>query len=315
LFNATGKANVYVVSQKKSPILLINSLFILPHFTFSEIDSLHIAADVIVIPNITAHLMAPPDSAAVGWIKRNYTGTNIILSVCDGSATAAATGIYDGRLLTTHATDYAKLKKRFPKAHWVKDVSVTESGNLFSTAGVSNAVEGSLAVIKKLFGEQTMQAVLADINYPHKDIKLNHKSDVVGAGTIAKIVSKKLFRKNLKIGVLLSDSVNELELASVLDTYVRTFPKSINTVSINGKNILSKYGLTMCATADFRQDQIDELHVLVPGNSKQPALTNVFIINYSETKKQYPINVCLDRIAVLYGNNFKNCVKLTLDYN
>src|SRR3982750_1177097 len=60
LFNATGKANVYVVSEKKAPILLVNSLFILPHYCFSEIDSLHINPDVIVIPNLTIHLGAPP---------------------------------------------------------------------------------------------------------------------------------------------------------------------------------------------------------------------------------------------------------------
>ncbi len=56
LFNATEQANVLVVSEKKAPILLVNSLFILPHYSFSEIDSLHIIPDVIVIPNLTVHL-------------------------------------------------------------------------------------------------------------------------------------------------------------------------------------------------------------------------------------------------------------------
>ena len=261
--------------------------------------------------------MAPPEPVAVSWIKSHYTDRTIILSICDGSATAAATGIYDGKPITTHATDYNKLKKQFPKPHWVKDISVTESGNLYSTAGVSNAVEGSLTVIKKLFGEQTMQAVLADINYPHQDIKINHQSDVVGAVTIAKIVSKKLFRKNLKVGVLLSDSVNELELASVLDTYVRTFPKSINTFSLNGKNVSSKYGLSLYPTADLKQNHINELHVLTDSLSvfKQAPSINTSIIKFSTDKKEYPINVCLNRIATLYGTNFKNCVKLMLDYN
>src|SRR5438128_154196 len=60
LFNATEKANVLVVSEKKAPILLVNSLFILPHYSFSEIDSLHIIPDVIVIPNVTVHLKTPP---------------------------------------------------------------------------------------------------------------------------------------------------------------------------------------------------------------------------------------------------------------
>jgi putative intracellular protease/amidase len=252
LFNATNKANVFIVSERKAPVLLVNSLFILPHYSFAEIDSLHITPDVIVIPNVTVHLNTPPKPSIVSWIKHHYTGTNIILSICDGSATAAATGLYDGRPLTTHATDLATLQKQFPKPGWVRDISVTESGNLYSTAGVSNAVEGSLTVIKRLFGNQTMQAVIHNISYPHPDIKMNHTSEIVDKSAIIKIASKMLFRRNYKVGVLLTDSLNEFELASVLDTYVRTFPKSINSFSLDGKSVTSKYGLTLYPTGDLK---------------------------------------------------------------
>lgn len=318
LFNATEKANVYVISERKSPILLVNSLFILPHYSFAEIDSLRIVPDVIVIPNLNVHLMAPPKPSAVSWIKAHYTGSNIILSICDGSATAAATGLYDGKPITTHATDLKKLQKQFPKPKWVRNVSVTQSGNLYSTAGVSNAAEGSLTVIKRLFGDQTMQAVLHNVAYPHADIVTDHTSDVVNRGAIIKIASKMLFRKNYKVGVLLTDSVNEFELASILDTYVRTFPKSINSFSLNGSNIKSKYGLTLYPTGDLKEDKINELHLLDPESlaaSERKQFTKASIIEYSRDQQQYPINVCLDRISHQYGTNFKNCVKLMLDYN
>jgi putative intracellular protease/amidase len=318
LFNATGKADVYVVSEKKAPILLVNSLFILPHYSFSEIDSLHIAPDVIVIPNVTVHLKTPPKALTVNWIKNHYTGSNIILSICDGSATAAATGLYDGKRITTHATDYKTLQKQFPKAGWVRNISVTQSGNLYSTAGVSNAVEGSLTVIKRLFGEQTMHTVLHEAAYPHADIKVEHQSLAVGTGAIIKIASKMLFKKNYRVGVMLTDSLNEFELASVLDTYMRTFPKSINSFSVDGRNITSKYGLTLYPTGDLNADRANEVHVLDPKSFTTPE-QNLFnkasIIKYNRDPKQYPIEICLERIAALYGTNFKNCVKLTLDYN
>jgi len=316
LFNATQKANVYVVSEKKAPILLVNSLFILPHYSFTEIDSLHITPDVIVIPNVTVHLKTPPKPSTVNWIKKHYTGSNVVLAICDGSATAAATGLYDGKPITTHASDYKTLQKQFPKAGWVRDISVTQSGNLYSTAGVANAVEGSLTVIKRVFGEQTMHAVLHEVAYPHADIKLEHKSEAVRTGAVIKIASKMLFRKNYKIGVLLADSVNEFELASVLDTYMRTFPKSINSFSVGGKNITSKYGLTLYPTGNIVEDQVNEVHVLNPKSfTTSDLFTNASIVKYTTERKQYPIEVCLERIATLYGRNFKNCVKLTLDYN
>jgi transcriptional regulator GlxA family with amidase domain len=318
LFNASGKANVLVVAERKAPVLLVNSLFVLPHYSFSEIDSLRIVPDVIVIPNLTVRLKTPPKPSNVAWIRHHYTGSNIILSICDGSATAAATGLYDGKPLTTHATDFKTLKKQFPKPAWVKDVSVTQSGNLYSTAGVSNAVEGSLTVIRRLFGEQTLQSVLHDVHYPHPDIKVEHDSRVVNKRAIIKIVSKMLFQKNSKMGVLLTDGMNEFELASVLDTYARTFPKSINTFSPQGRYVSSKYGLTLYPTGNLKEDQINELHVLDSSSqyvAEKDVITDARIITYSTERKPYPIDVCLERIAELYGINFSTCVKLTLDYN
>src|SRR5689334_10509128 len=54
LFNATGKANVYLVAKNKFPIVVKKGLFVLPQSTFTEIDSLGIKPDVIVIPYLSA---------------------------------------------------------------------------------------------------------------------------------------------------------------------------------------------------------------------------------------------------------------------
>lgn len=318
LFNATEKANVIVVSEKKAPILLFNSLFILPHYSLSEIDSVHIHPDVIVIPNLTVHLKTPPNPAVVKWIRSHYSDSTIILAICDGSKAAAATGLYDGKPLTTHATDFNTLRKQYPKPAWVRNVSVTQSGNLYSTAGVSNAVEGSLVVIKRVFGANTMQAVLHKVRYPHADVKLEHQSIALSAGPVVKILSKVLFRRNERIGVMLADSIDEFELASILDTYVRSFPKSINSISITGKSVSSKYGLTLYPTGNLKTDEVTELHILNADShmaNNEAVFAGANIIKYNNDSKLYPIDNCLKRITGLYGASFKDCVKLTLDYN
>jgi hypothetical protein len=169
-----------------------------------------------------------------------------------------------------------------------------------------------------LFGEQALQSVVSNVHYPHTDIIVEHNSRVVNSAAIIKISSKMLFRKNYKIGVLLTDGMNEFELASVLDTHVRTFPKSINTFSPGGKNVSSKFGLTLYPTGSLKDNQINELHVLDSNSqyaSEKDFTTNTSIITYRTERKLYPIEVCLERITVLYGTNFRNCVKLTLDYN
>lgn len=318
LFNATEKANVYVVSEKKAPVLLVNSLFILPHYSFSEIDSLHIVPDVLVIPNLTVRLKTPPKESIVRWIKSQVNDKTIVLSICDGSATAAATGLYDGKPLTTHASDFKKLQKQFPKPLWVNNTNVTVSGNLYSTAGVSNATEGSLTVIKRLFGEETAQAALRNIRYPHDSIKVEHQSSVVNNGAIVKIVSKVLFKKKVRMGFWLNDKVNEFDLASLLDTYVRSFPTSLNTFSADGAAVTSKYGLILYPTGDVKKDEVNELHLLEPKqiqSSDQDLFAKAKVISYEQSVGKYPIDICLEKIRTIYGSKFENCVKLMLDYN
>jgi len=319
LFNETGKANVYIIAKNKYPVNVKKGLFLLPQITFSEADSLKMQADVIVIPaQIGAMQKNQQDSIVISWIKDHYTSTTKILSVCDGSITAAATGIYDGKLLTTHASDYAMVKVPYTKPIWVQNISVTQSGNLFSTAGVSNATEGSLTVIAELFGKETMQSVAANIYYPHADVKTEHQSIAVSGSTKTTILKKVMFKKNKDVGVLLQDGMSEFDLAGVLDTYNRSFPSSCKTFITSGETIKTKYGLTLIATGDVHKNNVDELHVLMPGTFSKNA--EVFFkkaqyIKYDHQQEQYIIDVCLKRIAQQYGSSFENVTRLLLDYN
>lgn len=314
LFNATEKANVYIVAEKKSPVIVNRGLLLMPHFTFSEIDSSQIEADVIVVPNQSGN----PKRVTVNFIKQQYTGNNRILSVCDGSATVAATGIYDGKDLTTHSSDYAGFKKKYSKPAWVLGTTVTQSGNLFSTAGVANATEGSLTVINEVFGRETMQKVMSMINYPYAEIRTDHKNLIVGDNPIYRGIKDGTIKKHEKVGVLLQNGMSEFDLAAILDCYYRSFPSSLETFIAEGQTVTSKYGLTLLATGDGKSNDATELHVLMEeniSNKERDLFKNAQLIAYNSENKNYIIDVCLKRIGDLYGIEFESLVKLMLDYN
>jgi transcriptional regulator GlxA family with amidase domain len=318
LFNATEKANVYIVAEKKYPVTVIKGFFLLPHYSFDEFDSSAIKPDVIVIPNLSAMDAKHQNPVIVSWIKKHYSVTTKILSVCDGSMTAAATGIYDGKLITTHASDYANIKKQFTKPIWIKDVSVTSDENLFSTGGVSNAVEGSLTVINRVFDTETMMKVKENINYPHLLPKTKHQSIAINFNNKLTIGNKVIFKKNKRIGVLLQDGVNEFELASIMDTYNRTFPSSIESFLTVGKNITSKYGLTIIPTGNINSFKLDELHILnstIFSKEDEKYFEKSELVKYENLQQQYIIDLCLDRISKQYGKKYQNITKLLLDYN
>jgi transcriptional regulator GlxA family with amidase domain len=315
LFNATGKANVYLVAQNIYPISMNKGPFILPHFSYSEIDSLKMHADVIVIPYMGEEATSPKK---INWIKNHYTDSVIILSICDGAWTAAATGLYDGKPLTAHATDYEKVKKEYTKPRWVQGVTYTEDGNLFSTGGVSNATDGSLAVINKLFGRDVMLSVMKSVNYPYPELQKEHNSIALNKDAILSALNKMLFKENKKLGVLIQDSISEIELAAIFDTYHRTLPSSMHAYSFNNTSVTTQYGLILLPTDSFHTSKIDELEIMNPEvQTKLDSIKfkNTIVIPHYSVQGKYIINECLDRIETQNGSEFKNLVKLALDYN
>jgi transcriptional regulator GlxA family with amidase domain len=318
LFNATEKANVYIVAKNKVPVVVKKGFFLLPQFTFTEVDSLGINPDVIVIPYLSAGDSLHQDPVIVNWIKKHYSVDVNILAVCDGAATAAATGIFDGKPITAHASDYTGIKAYFSKPLWVQNISVANDGNLYSTAGVSNATEGSLVLINKLFGPEIMRKVREDINYPYPLPKTAHQSNTFHFNDKVAVGKKIIFKNNKKIGMFLQDDINEFELAAIMDTYNRTFPESIESYSGNDLPIKTKYGLTLIPTGKSANMKLDELHIIDPlsfSKANQVRYQSTEIVKYDNLQKQYIIDECLQRINDEYGEQFNNIVKLMLDYN
>jgi hypothetical protein len=274
-------------------------------------------ADVIVVPALSKR-DEHQDTVVVNWIKTHFLSQTRLLAICDGATTSAATGLYDGIPLTCHASDYAGLKIHFPKPDWVQNTAVTKSGHLYSTAGVSNAVEGSLTVINDLFDRETMQKALTGICYPAAEIKTLHNSIAISGGNKFTVARKIFFRKNRKVALLIEDGINEFDMASITESYGRSFPASFSIFNLNSSTICTKYGLTLLSTVDVTDGGFDELHMLSPGplSPKEAAyFKNTMIIRYDGLQKQYLIDTCLKRIAKQYGQRFEDFVKISLDYN
>lgn len=319
LFSMTGKANLFIVSKEKNPIAVMKGFFTLPHYTFAQIDSLGIIPSVIVIPNFSGTEREKQDPYIISWITKTVKTHTKVLSICAGSVTAASTGLFDGNEMTTHASEINENKKQFKNPLWIENVTYTKSGNFYSTAGVSNAVEGSLAVIEEEFGKEIMLRVLNSIYYPYSNIRKDHKSIPIGWKDKAAIVKKVFFHNDPKIGVFIQDGIDEFALSAVLDSYNRSFPSSIKTYSIQQSPTTTKFGLVILPTGNTSEiNNLDELHVISDFDLSEhvnEVLKDVDLIKYDLVKGDYIFDVCLQRISSKYGTNMETVVKRLLDYN
>lgn len=318
LFNATGKANVYILAPEREAIVLRKGLFILPHETFASFDQKGLKPDLIVIPNLSTMQADSLNPEIISWIRSNYDDDNRILSVCDGSLTAAATGLYDEQPITTHASDLKIVSGQFSNPRWTQDISVTKSGRLYSTAGVSHAVEGSLVVIRDMFGEACMKNVMQQIHYPYLSPKSEHKSIPIALKHKLRIVSKTLLKENKHLGVLLHEGISEFELAALLDTYHRTFPASIKTFTPDNHPVPSANGLLIVPTGKYGEDKTDEMHMLSINSDQGVRAKGVGtdqVVIHHDVQQFYIFDYLLGKVEERYGAKFRQVVAVLLDYN
>ncbi|HEX6915386.1 MAG TPA: DJ-1/PfpI family protein [Chitinophagaceae bacterium] len=319
LFSLTGEANVYIVAKSNTPVPVMKGFFVLPHYTYAQVDSLGLPASAIVIPNFSGTKDDEQDPEVIEWIRRRYADPVRILSVCAGSFTAAATGLYDGKQMTTHASELAGNRRLFPSPQWQQHRSFTKDGRLYSTAGVSNAAEGSLALIRDMFGEASMRKVMAQIHYRYDTLKLLHETVAISPADKKAFLRKVLFRNDKHTGVLMQDGIDEFILAGILDSYHRTIPASLKTYTGGKAAVTSRFGLVLLPTGKQEEmKSLDELHVIGAdraGDNQKPVIRGLQMVHYDTTDKRYIFDICLERIGALYGSRFSEAVKRLLDYN
>ena len=130
---------------------------------------------------------------------------------------------------------------------------------------------------------------------------------------------KKSFLKVIEsIGILLKNGSNEFTMATILDTYGRTFPSSFKTYILHDSTIQTKYGLSLIYKGNNDVQGLDELHVIMPeyfSNEDAMYFKNIKTVRYDTIQKQYLFNICLKNIDEQYGHQFEDFVKISLDYN
>ncbi len=110
-----------------------------------SLDTLIIAGGEGLRRGNTAQLVA----AAV--LKTNMTLRRIV-SVCTGIYGLAPTGLLDGRRATTHWQHAADVTSRFPLIRLEPDAIFVKDGAFYTSAGITAAIDLSLALIEEDYG-------------------------------------------------------------------------------------------------------------------------------------------------------------------
>jgi len=119
--------------------------------------------DTLIIPGGRG-LREPSINRKVStFVLERAKATRRIASVCTGIYGLAATGLLDGRRVTTHWRFVADVAKRFPKLSVQPNALFVKDGPFYSSAGVTAGIDLALALIEEDFGSKTALAVAREM--------------------------------------------------------------------------------------------------------------------------------------------------------
>ncbi|GIF57972.1 DJ-1/PfpI family protein [Asanoa iriomotensis] len=266
-FAATGAFNVYTVAPERKLVTLLGGLDLVPDFSFAELDArlAGAAPQVVAVPQL-------PDAAPAArerlnaWLVRQAGNGALVLGVCIGAEVVASAGLLAGRDATSHWFRLGKLEQRYPEVRWLRATRYVDDGDVITTGGVLSGIDGALRVIERRLGTAAATGAANAVGWTHYSPGTPAPLPRSSFGPRDTIAGVNLtFRPRPTIGVVVTDGIGEIELASIFATYTEA-AYAARTVTLGAGStapVRTRHGLVFVPRGDAFAVSVDRL--LVPG--------------------------------------------------
>jgi transcriptional regulator GlxA family with amidase domain len=117
------------------------------------------AFDTIIVGAITVFEMVPSTAGVIAFVQEAAKASRRTASFCNGAVVLAEAGLLNGRRATTHWMQAASFRARFPNVRMEEDRIYINDGPIWTSAGMTAAIDLVLAMIEKDLGPEVAKAV------------------------------------------------------------------------------------------------------------------------------------------------------------
>jgi transcriptional regulator GlxA family with amidase domain len=146
---------LHIVGLDANPTRAKNCLVVTPTCTLDKAPPL----DALLIPGGTGSRIVATDVRLLAWIRNRATRTCRVSSVCTGIYILAATGLLDGRRVTTHWPFAADVGRRHPALDIQPDQLFLRDGPFATSGGLTAGMDLALAPVEEDLGATAALAV------------------------------------------------------------------------------------------------------------------------------------------------------------
>jgi transcriptional regulator GlxA family with amidase domain len=164
--NLGTRLKVVMVAQQAGPVSSVQGPKVVADFGFDDCPPL----DLMLVPGGAGTLPEMKNSVMLDWLRNRSEKTEIVMSVCSGSALLAKAGLLDGRRATSNKQYFQIAQAAGPKVEWVRKARWVDDGNRVTSSGVSAGIDMALHVVERLYGTKTAENLATATEYQwHRD--------------------------------------------------------------------------------------------------------------------------------------------------
>ena len=152
--------DVRLATPSGQPITCASGLTVQAHAALERLTG---PLDTLLVVGGIGHEDAAADRGVVGHVRRLARETRRVASVCTGASVLAATGLLDGRRVTTHWRYASSLAERYPRIVVDPDPIFIRDGDVITAAGVTSALDLTLTLIEEDHGAALARTVARDL--------------------------------------------------------------------------------------------------------------------------------------------------------
>ena len=157
--SSTNAYQVMVIGLSSRPFVAESGVVFHPHTTLQSAPKL----DTIIIPGGRGLRRPEVNRAVAMWLKTRARQTRRIVSVCTGIYGLAASGLLDGRRVTTHWRFAVDAARRFPQLRVEPNAIFLKDGKFYTSAGVTAGIDLALALIEEDLGSAVALTVAREL--------------------------------------------------------------------------------------------------------------------------------------------------------
>lgn len=125
-------------------------------------------ADTWLVPGASDPIVAPTETEVLRFLRRAGRHARRIAGLCTGGFALAEAGLLDGRRATTHWLFARDMQARHPEVRVEDDRIFINDGPIWTSAGMTAALDLALALVEADLGEAVARAVARKLVMPQR---------------------------------------------------------------------------------------------------------------------------------------------------